>query len=427
MATVVNMDGDDQEKSAYYDILLLGRTGMGKSTTGNKLLQHDIVVEGAAHHVQQWEDKQEGNTAEEGAVGGGEKHHLSFITGKGVDSVTEKCKVVSNEVSNIRVLDTPGFAGTRDTKKCGVFRGNFQMFRSILRAQDENDLAFSRVLYFIPHRGPLERAEGTIQEELQLIHGFLGDEVFKIMVLVATNKFKTSKPQEEFDDEDIESTKKAFMTALQSITKERIIDKCPPIVFLRFRESDVISEIVRAAVLYEEPLMKPAVIEAPIDPKTIQQLIDDARQRNKGKKLRFHDRCAKCSAKIIYSESPEGRFPDRVIVNEGGENEKIIAYGISKCHPIVIPCHSTVAKIVGGICHIVTVGVFVIAGNIRGSKFWPGFTNKDEICVNCKQDPSAEPCFQVNTTYHLKADEQTFDVKTDHSTTIDKLLVKNTQ
>ena len=421
MATIVNMEDEDQEKSDYYDILLLGRTGMGKSTTGNKLLQRDNVVEGAAHHVQQWEDdeKQEGDTAQEGAGGGEEEHNAIFKTGKGVNSVTRKCKVISNEVSNIRVLDTPGFADSRDTKKCGVFRGNFEMFRSILRAQDEKDLAFSRVLYFIPQRGPLERADGTIQEELKLIHGFLGDEVFKIMVLVATNKFKTSKPQEEFDDEDIESTKKAFMTALQYITKERIIDKCPPVVFLRFDESDVVSEIVRAPVLYEEPLMKPAVIEASIDLKTTQQLIDNARQRNKGKKLRFHDRCAKCSAKIIYSESPKGKFPDRVIVNEGGENEKVIAYDKSKCHPILIPRYSTITKVVGGIFHILTGGMLVAAGKIRGRKFWPGFTNEDEMCANCKKAPSAEPCLEVNKTYHSKE----ISIDNVHSTTLDELCI----
>ena len=421
MATVVNMEDEDQKKSDYYDILLLGRTGMGKSTTGNKLLQRDTGVEGAAHHVQQWEDdeKQEGDTAQEGAVGGVEEHSTRFKTGKGANSVTRKCKVISNEVSNIRVLDTPGFADSRDTKKCGVFRGNFEMFRSILRAQDENDLAFSRVLYFIPQRGPLERADGTIQEELKLIHGFLGDEVFKIMVLVATTRHRKNKPQIEFDDEDVESTKQAFMTALQSITNEGIIEQCPPIVFIRFHESDIISEIVSAPVLYEEPLKKPAVIEASIDPKTTQQLIDNARQRNKGKKLRFHDRCAKCSAKIIYSESPKGRFPDRVIVNDGGENEKIIFYDKSNCHPILIPRHSTITKVVGGICHIVTGGVFVAAGKIRGRKFWPGFTNEDEMCANCKQAPSAEPCLEVNKTYHSKG----ITIKNIHSTILDELRI----
>ena len=409
MATVGKMKEKDQKKSAYYDILLLGPTGMGKSTTGNKLLLHGTAAYGVAHRLEQWEE------GEEGAIC---SRDLSFKTGKGVDSVTQECKVISREVSKIRVLDTPGFADSRDTKKYGVFRGNIKTFRSVLHAQNENDLAFNRVLYFIPQRCALERADGTLQEELQLIHGYFSDEVFEIMVLVATTVHKENKPQIEFDDEDIESTERAFMAALGSITKN--IDKCPPIVFLRFDESDVISKIVRAPVLYEERLMKPEVIEASIDHKTTQQLIDDARQRNEGTKLMFQDgRCAKCSAKIIYLECPMRKFPDRVIVNEGGENEENIAYDVSKCHPIVIPRHSTITKVVGGICHIATGGAFLLATSILGRKFWPGFTNEDEICDSCKQEPSAEPCLQVNTTYHYKTDRQELSIITGHSTKID--------
>ena len=100
-----------------------------------------------------------------------EKSKVAFPTGDRVDSVTKSCTVVSNEFTNIRVLDTPGFADSEETKKTGVLRGNLQIFRSILRFTGENGSAFRRVLYFLPQRGPMERAEGTLQEELKLIYG----------------------------------------------------------------------------------------------------------------------------------------------------------------------------------------------------------------------------------------------------------------
>ena len=157
-----------------YDILLLGRTGMGKSTTGNKLL----------------------------GISGGLN---CFETGNAGQSVTRECKLLSNEF-NIRVLDTPGFADSQLTRMYGVIKSNLHMFRSILRQQEKHDLTFSRVLYFLPCRGPLERADGTLQEEIQVIYEFLGQDVFDIMVIAATNGMKHQMMV--FDEEDNRTTQR---------------------------------------------------------------------------------------------------------------------------------------------------------------------------------------------------------------------------
>ena len=88
----------EEDQSDYYDILLLGRTGQGKSTTANKLLQTDITFSEPNPYTQQWveelsEDGQE-NAAEEAAGGGGEESRVIFKTGKGIESVTSKCQLV---------------------------------------------------------------------------------------------------------------------------------------------------------------------------------------------------------------------------------------------------------------------------------------------------------------------------------------------
>ena len=419
--------------SEYYDILLLGRTGQGKSTTGNKLLQTDVTFSDP-NPYSHWEEKlsddhppQNGGPGE--ANGGGEEESSDiFKIGGGIESVTSKCKLVSNVASNIRVLDTPGFADSRRTPRQGVFNGNLQIFRSILRMQDMNDLAFSRVLYFLPNRGTPERADGTLQEEIRLIHGFLGDEVFKIMIIVATNRYKRGKPEIEIDEDDLQIIREVFMAAFRKITyttdeQEEIIDQCPPVIYLPYLETDVVNRIVGTEVLYEKPLHKPEVVEISPGSQPAEELIREARQRNRGRKLQFHDRCIKCSAKLIYSESPLGKYPDRVIINEQGDDQKMLAYTESKCHPVLVPRHSTVVKIVGGILHIATAGVFVAVGKIRGKKFWPGFTNEDELCAHCKKDPSAEPCLKVDTSFRLKTKEGTEIIKTNHSTTLDKIHV----
>ena len=411
---------EDDPPSEYYDVLVLGRTGQGKSTTANKLLETDsddsVLVAYDA-------------TGENGGACEGGKG-VRFETGEGMDSITRECKLISNEMTKIRVLDTPGFADTLATKELGVFRSNLRTFRSILRAQDAHDLAFCRVLYFLPLRGPLERADGVLQEEMQLMHGFLGEEVFKIMVIIATNRKKRKGKQEEFDEDDLKQTQEVFMKALEIIIgvgeDRNVLDGCPPILYLPFLGDDIIHRVVGAPVVYEEPLKPPVVLDVSMSPHKIEQLIQKAKLRNKGRKLQFRDRCTKCSSKLIYENTKNGRTPVWVVVNEGGEMEETIPYSHSKCHPILLPQHSIVAKFVGGVAHLVTLGVFVGVGVIRGKKLWPGFTNHDEYCAGCGGPPTANGCLKVDNHFTLTMKDGEDTIRTCHSTVLDSVTFKET-
>lgn len=416
MATA--LQPEEKETSDYYDILLLGRTGQGKSTAGNKLLKSDNPVHTPITVRHPLSDREVGGEAR-----GEDEQRAEFKVGADLDSVTDRCELISNETTNTRILDTPGFADSR-TAENGVFNGNLEVFRDILRVQEAKNLAFSRVLYFFPLRGRPTRADGHLQEELKLMYGFLGEDVFKIMVIVATNDVSKNGKQDSFDDDDKELIKQAFMKAFNKITgKTNVLEECPPVLYLPLDEKNLMDKVVQVEVIYEKPLTKPETLEISL----CKPSIIEAKRRNKGIKLLFCDRCIKCSGKLIYEDTSKGKKPIRIVLNEGSENEKVIPYGDSKCHPLLLPEHFTVTKIVGGIAHIVTFGIFVGIGKIRGKKMWPGFTNHDEYCVSCKGPPSAKGCTRINRKFEVKTKNETKKIPTTHSTTLDELQIDDNE
>ena len=207
-----------------YDILLIGRTEMRKSTTGNKLL---------------------GIRSDDGSI------LERFLTGSRIRSVTKDCHLCTKQITpnfTLRVLDTPGFADSNDTKEYGVYESNVQIFRWIFREIEKHNLQFSRVLYFLPNRGPLDRADGAFQEEIKAMHGFFGDNIFNVMVIIATNH---PRYQHEFDKEDYDQTSKIFMLQFERVTGKSLI-KCPPILYIPIEErgdNDTLHKVIGASVI----------------------------------------------------------------------------------------------------------------------------------------------------------------------------------
>ena len=141
------------QTTTYYDIVLIGKSWQGKSTLGNKLLN--------------WENTPQSN------IRLFSPHTCKrFIQANDPEIATElmcrenrRCKLLSNEDTKIRVLEVPGFFMRPQGEDVSLVQASLQNVRWLVREQHESQLMVRRIVYFLPGRGPLEEADGTLQEE----------------------------------------------------------------------------------------------------------------------------------------------------------------------------------------------------------------------------------------------------------------------
>ena len=394
-------DDEEDEKSSYFDVMLIGRTGQGKSTVGNTLLEIDPDTkellgvyrpgEGITDIIKRWD------------CNGDQKYY--FEVGEGSDSVTKRCKVLSNEKNRDRVLDTRGFADTENTRRDGVINGNLQSFRWILQAQKMYNLCFSRVLYFLPNRGAPERADGTLQEEIKVMYSFFGKQIFDVMVVIVTNNKRPHHQQAGFSDEDLTETKQVFEYSFQQATGITL-PKYPPIIYLSYKEdpfikvvgADVISDAERLYFSIEQaadPLVSSVRVSLDMPLEEKKRLLTQYR----GKYFKFENRCSRCAVKIIQEKLPSGKeVPVSTVDKEGS----VTAHNRSLCHAFFIPKHSRFVRIVGGIAHIIALGLGMVYEKVSEKKSWPWFTNSEEMCVVCERPPGSSGCSAVGQNVQIR-------------------------
>ena len=419
--------GDDDDEFSYCDIMMLGRTGLGKSTVGNKLL--GIDPETREPYKEETEIKQWGYDGDE---------QYFFETGDGKESVTKKCKVLSSGI--VRVMDTRGFADSEMTEKYGVVQGNLQSFRWILQAQRAHDLRFSRVLYFFPKRGPPERADGTLQEEIKVMYGYFGQKIFDIMVVVVTNHKREHFQLAGFSEEDIAETQEVFKTAFKKVVggekKEGEVDsvaefKCPPVVYIPFKENYVeVFKLINGVQVVSSEEYFTFSPEYPKDPEfrslssQVSLAYDTSREnlrraflQNLGTRFSFEDRCTRCAIKLRYEKQESGEELPIGIIHPNGDED---VYDNSYCHPLFVPKYTKVQKFFGGVAHIITLGMGKLYEYATKNKSWPSFTSSDEVCINCGEPPGSQSCHPVNQHFEIAGKME----KIDHERELDtvKLL-----
>ncbi len=398
----------------YYDIMVIGKTGMGKSTTVDKMLiaslggarpppndsssQHpEPVYHGKScklvcDDLTMWlvsdrpltEKTYDDNALVKVSLrlknlvffrsleNSHEEINKSRETDMNIYESTLECELLSNEHTMVRILDIPGFFGREassdmegaETRGRAVTDAGLGNMRKVMRIKNAHNLNFKRVVYFLPEKGALRRTDQHLIMELQIMEKHFGRAIFDSMVVITTESlgaYRHANPTSiMFTDEDFAYTKHHLQEALAVVFKDDA-DSAPepPVEFISLFDT------------CEQVLHK----------------IQHAKVRKDSVVLNFkRSFCARCGLTIHRGENDkESSYctsPDRL----GG-----IAFDESTCHPVMIPKYSTLQKIVGGVLHLVTFRQFV--GN------WPSFETMDEVCIKCEQPPKSHGCMQIDAKY----------------------------
>ena len=376
----------------YFDIMILGLSGMGKSTTADKLLMANPTdrnyLDGQqsgcgldedegrvkADDISMWilsEKQQYGEERMRTRV-----KNLVFYRSlsdalKEVNqardssmnsfSSTKECELLSNETTKIRVLDVPGFfhsqAGLTDAS--ALDSRNLELMRKILHIQAAMRLKFRRLLYFLPIHGALMRENPILSTELKSIYHFFGRSIFESMVLVATVPTHISMNEGMPDEEKcpqyvLEKSQTAFYEAMKDMFPQACDERplvVPPIIFIVMTDS------------CERTLEK----------------VRDVQVHNKdGLQLKCdRNTCVDCGMKTTVVD---GKGVACYFYNE----DEAMPYSDSKCHPRLVPKLSS--KIRHGF-----LSMFRRRAVLQG-----------EICVGCKKGPNSPGCMKVGTVLNRR-------------------------
>ena len=186
-------------------------------------------------------------------------------------------------------------------------------------------------------------------------------------MIVATQKRRDRYQRLGFDESDMKETECSFRLALELAIGRRI--NCPPVVFISLKDSgqDILTKLMSAKVLrdgYVLPL-----------------LFKD-------------DICAQCCTQIRYGPPPQRKLLGVQVMTQSGVID-LVSYDESMCHPTFIYKYGTMAKYLGGIAHVATLGLGLFIAMAFDTDSWPGFTNSDEICPKCRKSPGSKGCCRV--------------------------------
>ena len=348
---------------AEINCLLIGKTGIGKSTTGNKMIGfYDSESEISRYKYRHYGlNCSEVRTVEKSI----DSQHIVFEEGDigSIVATTKQSKLLENTYLDVKVLDVCGLASTSCNMYSNVYQENLSIFRDILRVQEHHNLRFNRVLYFLPNRRFPEKADAILQDELRVMHYFFGEDVFECMIIVLTSSPLTLQEDSLVITAKMKNhTEEVFLAAVLTSTGISL-RCCPPIIYIAKNHSGVkIRSMVKSATV----------------------------SRISGLSLKFkEDICINCAITIISTVTKNEKH--RVAINEIDSEEK--EYERTKCHP----------RFKNSENHKINVRWLVLS---TVKNLIPSHISRlSEICVNCGKSPGTPGCHLVDMKYEYQGGE----------------------
>ncbi len=434
--------------SGYYDILVVGRTGMGKSSTVDKLMvlnttatpeqnQQDLAAQpapvdnGTPKGLKQTTKKKK-KKMDKTEDGHREKMQCENVTGwiisedqkeqeyfdiriknivfsrqtnadkephNNVDELrncedykdtvyrsSRSCQLLINEESKIQILDSPGFFSADLMEGASdTNESNLAVVRHIVRLQALAGLKFKRVLYFLPQPGPLKRADRAMQAEIQDMVKFFGVSIFKQMVLVAT-------AAEGITEATDMSRERKFST--KCLKQSRYFFHEALVREFKEKKKDT-------AGLPTPPIIFITMTDTCEE---ILHMITSAEvDSNTGLQLEFNaNTCCQCGIEIGTKED------DTLMAEYRGPGEapwiNALPYDETSCHPLMESKY-TARSFFRGLARM----------------FLFEWKFSEEQCISCYNGPAAKGCCKVHTMYEEDGYEP---IEVNHTNEIDKPKIR---
>ncbi len=398
----VAQQGIEDSAIDYYDIMVIGKTGIGKTTTADKLLvanPNGLDYQGAEYSEPVTKEKC--MNVEDLSIwllsGASDEVHriktrlknIAFFRSTSLDRAHEEIngfhsesqvhsgrtsnfELISNDSTKIRILDVPGFFGESDTgeslasaddKAHSATNVALGRMRNILQIQSAMHLKFRKILYFLPVHGALRRSDGYLETELSVLAKYFGRSIFDCMIAITTMPTETyySSSEVVFPKISVDITKRNLASVLARVlpSEENLPD--PPILFISMAHTceTILTNVMNTSVACDYVTIR-----------------FDAHA------------CARCGCKmdVIKAESDASESRVTVYTKSGA-----IPYEESTCHPIFVPKHTKVIRFFRGIVHVVSF-----------KKLFKSYL--DEVCIECKKQPGSHGCTKVKTNYELKGE-----------------------
>ena len=404
----------------YFDIMLIGKTSLGKTTTADKILlanptgkdySFDQPIEVDATNeapILHYEDLSMWHVSDEaGDTEMVQKRLKNLVFCRSLtdphkevnrmreqSEMTKYCELLSNDTSKVRVLDVPGFFAKIAGKELygraeAMASRNLQIMRKIVHIKEVYNFKFNRIVYFLPEQGVLNRHSQILQMDIEAMETYFGHSIFDCMVVAVTHPTSLYRYFPEgidlYSPEDYKITQSHFQEALCSVFGDSSEVPKPPIVFLSYRETcDKMLNLIKQATIFREG-------------------VELSFNKNTSKCARCDIMIKKVKAKMSTSKEAHGNETENskavpvctnsvlMCTNSAWSNE--IPYNETTCHPMIIPRYTTIQCIAGGIAHLIKTGRF------KGE--WQSFESTEEVCIACRASSGTRGCKKIGTTYFL--------------------------